>query len=103
MVNCKGCKKSEVGKDGRVCYIKAIHYQDIHVKDEYSCKYGVEKPVEANKGTSQPITPPVQEKTAVEPKTENKQEVKTNNTINTKSSEDSLKDANKSNVSATVK
>ncbi len=96
MINCKDCKKSEVGKDGRVCYIKALHYQDPKVKDDDSCKYGVEKPIEANKGTSQPITPPVQEKASVEPKAEVKQEAKTNNIV------DNSKDVNKSNVSAKV-
>ena len=96
MVQCKDCKKSEVGKDGRVCYIKAIHYQDFHVKDDDGCKYGVEKPVEANKETSQPITPKAEEKATTEPKAEVKQEVKPSNIA------DNSKDVNKSNVSAKV-
>jgi hypothetical protein len=96
MVQCKDCKKSEVGKNGRVCYIKAIHYQDIHVKDDDSCKYGVEKPVEVNKGTSQPVTPKVEEKGPVDTKADDKQETKANNIA------DNSKDVNKSNVSAKV-
>lgn len=96
MVQCKDCKKSEVGKNGRVCYIKAIHYQDIHVKDDDSCKYGVEKPVEVNKGTSQPVAPKVEVKATTEPKAEDKQEAKTNNIV------DNSKDVNKNNVSAKV-
>jgi hypothetical protein len=43
MVQCKDCRKSEVGKDGRVCYFKAIQWKDTHVKDDDSCEYGVEK------------------------------------------------------------
>lgn len=43
MIQCKNCKKSEVGKNGRVCYFKAIQWKDTHVKDSDSCEYGVEK------------------------------------------------------------
>lgn len=43
MIQCKDCRKSEVGKNGRVCYFKAIQWKDIHVKDSDSCEYGVEK------------------------------------------------------------
>mgnify|MGYP000853783455 CR=1 FL=1 len=102
MINCKDCKKSEVGKDGRVCYIKAIHYQDFHVKDDDSCKYGIakenlpEQPQTATadkKESSQPITPKVEEKAPTEPKAE----VKPNDTV-----ADNSKDVNKSNVSAKV-
>jgi len=116
MVNCKDCKKSEVGKDGRMCYIKAIHYQDPKVKDTDSCKYGVAKENVAQhteqaqtattdkKESSQPVTPKVEEKATTEPKTEVKQETSTNNTVNSQPKiEDASKYANKSNVSATVK
>ncbi len=116
MVRCKYCKKSEVGKDGRVCYIKAMHYQDPKVKDTDSCKYGVAKegfthPTEQaqtattdKKESSQPVTPKVEEKATTEPKTEVKQEASTNNATSSQPKvEDASKDTSKSNVSATVK
>jgi len=109
MVNCKDCKKSEVGKDGRVCYIKAMHYQNIHVSDDDSCKYGIlkdgitqpveqpQKTTEDKKEPSQPVTPKVEEKATTDTKEEDKQGTKENNVT------DNSKDANKNNISSIVK